>query len=144
MFKKLLQKIVIALIPVAILACQQDRPLTDYEPRSSQEESVKKVLLAFQEGVLTQDSKKVEALIHENASIMIGSDRKMLSKTEYAEILSYRLAENSSIFLGTPKIDISGDKAEIRIYMKRGGGRFLMVFTMLMENDQWYILKWEY
>jgi hypothetical protein len=127
-----------------LLSCQQNTPLTDYEPKSNQEQALKSVLLEFQEAVIDKDSKKIENLIHEKASIMIGRDRTMLTKAEYAKILPERLAENSSIFLGTPKMTVSGDKAEIKIYMSRGGGNFLMVFNMTMNNDKWYIASWEF
>ena len=142
---QLFRKHAINFIAFAVmLSCQQNRPLIDYEPKSSQEQELKIVLLEFQEAVLNKDSKKVENLIHEKASIMIGSDRKILSKAEYALALPGRLDENASIWLGTPKMMVAADKAEIRIYMSRGGGNFLMIFNMIMENDRWYILSWEY
>ena len=32
------------------------------------------------------------------------------------------LAENASIFLGTPKMNVAGEGAEIKIFKKSGGG----------------------
>ena len=131
-------------ILLALLSCEQHRPLVDYAPKSSQEQALKNLLLIFQEAVVEKDSKKIEKLLHESASIMIGSDRKILSKSEYVKILPERLSENSSILFGTPKMSVSGDKAEIRIYMSRGGGNFLIVFNMVMESNTWYISSWKY
>ena len=53
---------------------------------------LKDIMLDFQEGVNTLDSKKIENLIHENASLMIGRERKLLSKVEYIKSLPKRLA----------------------------------------------------
>ncbi|RPH48940.1 MAG: hypothetical protein EHM85_15545 [Desulfobacteraceae bacterium] len=133
---------VTAIALMILLSCDQNTPLIKYAPKSSQEQALKNVLLEFQEGVLNKDSKKVENLIHEKASIMI--DRKLLSKEEYAKILPERLAENSYIALGKPRMTISGDKAEIKIYMTRGDNNFLIIFNMKLENNKWYILSWKY
>lgn len=140
----MLKLMVFAIILTTLLSCERNTPLIKYEPKSSQEQALKSVLLHFQEAVTNKDSKKVLNLIHEKASVMIGTDPKLLSKTEYAEILPERLAENSYIALGKPKISVSGEKAEIKIYMTRGDDKFLMTFNMKLEDNNWYILSWEY
>ena len=75
---------------------------------------------------------------------MIGRERKILSKEKYISILPERLAENAPIELGIPKMDISRDKAEVKIYMTRENNSFLVVFNMKFENNQWYIQGWKY
>jgi hypothetical protein len=140
----MLKLMVSAIILMTLLSCERNTPLINYEPKSSQEQALKSVLLYFQEAVTHKDSKRVLSLIHEKASIMIGSDPKLLSKTEYAVILPERLAENSHIAFGKPQITVSGDKAEIKIYMTRGDNNFLMTFNMKLEDNNWYILSWEY
>jgi len=139
-FKYLLVTIVLS----TTLSCGQDTPLAEYVPNSHQEEALKNVLLNFQVGVNRKDSKKIADLIHENASIMIGRDRKIISKTKYIKILPERLAENPPIALGKPKMAISDNKAEVKIYMSRGNSRVLMTFHMQLENNRWYIKSWEY
>jgi hypothetical protein len=143
---KIMPKHAVLAIALAILlsSCDRNTPLIEYEPKSIQEQALKSVLLEFQEGVLKKDAKKIENLIHEKASIMIGRDRKVLSKAAYAEILPQRLAENSSIALGKPKMTVFGDKAEIKIFMTRGDDNILMIFNMKLENNRWYILSWDY
>ena len=128
----------------AMLSCGQNEPLTNYEAKSPQEQALKGVLLDFQDGVNTQDSNKVKDLIHEKASIMTGRDRKILSKAEYIKILPKRLAENPSIALGKPKMRVSGDTAEVKIYMARGNYNALVVFNMKLEKNIWYIQSWRY
>jgi hypothetical protein len=138
------RKIVFALAIIAIFSCGQNEPLINYEPKSSQEQKLKAILLDFQDGVNTLDSKKIENLLHENASLMTGRERKLLSKAEYIKVLPKRLAENPSIALGKPKMTVSGDKAEIKIYMTRGNYNGLVVYKMISENNEWYIQSWRY
>jgi hypothetical protein len=140
----MVKHLVSAMIITAILSCGQNEPLTHYEPKSPQEQALKSIMLDFQHGVNTQDSKKIENLIHENAAIMTGRDRKIISKADYIKILLKRLAENPPIALGKPKMTVAGDKAEVKIYMARGDNNALVVFDMKLENTKWYIQGWKY
>ena len=140
----MLKHLVLAIALMALLSCGQNTPLADYEPKSPQEQALKSVLNDFQNAVIIRDSKKVANLIHAKASIMLGRDRKIFSKDEYVKILPQRLAENNSIALGKPKMTVSGDKAEVKIYMARGDSNSLVVFNMKLENNKWYIQSWKY
>lgn len=140
----MVKHLVFAIAITAILSCGQNEPLTNYEPKSTQEQALKSILLDFEDGVNTRDSKKIGNLIHEKASMMTGRERKILSRAEYIKVLPKRLAENPPIELGKPKITISGDKAEVKIYMARGDFNSLVVFNMKLENNKWYIQGWKY
>jgi hypothetical protein len=140
----MVKHLVFAIAITAILSCGQNEPLTNYEPKSTQEQALKGILLDFEDGVNTRDSKKIGNLIHEKASMMTGRERKILSRAEYIKVLPKRLAENPPIELGKPKITISGDKAEVKIYMARGDFNSLVVFNMKLENNKWYIQGWKY
>jgi hypothetical protein len=140
----MVKHLVFAIAITAILSCGQNEPLTNYEPKSTQEQALKSILLDFEDGVNTRDSKKIGNLIHEKASMMTGRERKILSRAEYIKVLPKRLAENPPIALGKPKITISGDKAEVKIYMARGDFNSLVVFNMKLENNKWYIQGWKY
>jgi hypothetical protein len=39
---------------------------------------------------------------------------------------------------------VSGDKAEVKIYMVRGNFNALVMFNMKFENNQWHIQGWKY
>ncbi len=136
--------LVFAIALTAILSCGQNEPLADYEPKSPQEQALKSILLDFQNGVNTLDSDKIGNLIHEKASIMTGRDRKIISRAEYIKILPQRLVENPPIALGKPKMTVSGDKAEVKIYMTRGNYNGLIVYNMKLDNNKWYIQSWRY
>ena len=136
--------LVFAIAITAMISCGKDEPLANYGPKSPQEQALKNVLLDFQDGVNTLDSTKIGNLIHENASIMTGRERKILSKAQYLRVLPKRLAENPSISLGTPKIKVAGNKAEVKIYMTRGNYNGLIVYNMKLEKNRWYIQSWKY
>ncbi len=144
MVKNMCKQLVFAIIISAILSCGQNEPLSTYEPKSPQEQALKNVLLDFQDGVNTRNAKKIDNLIHEKASLMIGRERKLLSKAEYSKILPKRLADNPSIALGKPRMKVSDDNAEVKIYITRGDYNGLMNFNMKLEESKWYIQGWKY
>ena len=140
----MMKQLVFFIVITVIASCGQNEPLTNYEPKSPQEQALKIILLDFQDGVSTLDAKKIESLIHPKASLMTGRERKTLSKEEYVKILPKRLAGNPSIALGKPKMTVSGDKAEVKIYMTRGNYNGLVVYNMILEDNKWYIQGWKY
>ncbi len=140
----IMKQLVFFIVITVIASCGQNEPLTNYEPKSSQERALKSILLDFQDGVNTLDAKKIESLIHPKASLLTGRERKTLSKEEYVKILPKRLAGNPSIALGKPKMTVSGDKAEVKIYMTRGNYNGLVVYNMILEDNKWYIQGWKY
>ena len=140
----MLKRIAIVIIITAIFSCGQNEPLSNYEPKSSQEQLLKSILMDFQESTNTRDSEKLESLIHEDAALMVGRERKILSKAAYSKVLPKRLAENPPVALGTPKMSVTGNEAEVRIYITRGEYNGLMVFNMKIENGKWYISSWKY
>ena len=140
----MLKHLALGLALAAILSCGQNEPLADYEPKSPREQALKRVLLDFQDGVNTRAAEKVANLIHEKAALMAGRDRKVLSRAEYITVLPQRLAENPPVSLGKPRMTVSGDEAEVKIYMTRGDYSGLIVFHMKLDRQQWYIQGWKY
>jgi hypothetical protein len=140
----MLKHLVLAIAITTTLSCGQNEPLALYEPQTAHEQALKTVLLDLQDGVNTRNSKKIGNLIHEKASIMTGRDRNILSKAEYIKILPKRLADNPPIALGKPKMAVSGDSAEVKIYMTRGNYNGLIVYNMKLEDNNWYIQSWKY
>ena len=140
----IMKQLVFFIVITVIASCGQNEPLTNYEPKSPQEQALKSILLDFQDGVNTLDAKKIETLIHPKVLLMTGRERKTLSKEEYVKILPKRLAGNPSIALGKPKMTVAGDKAEVKIYMTRGNYNGLVVYNMILEDNKWYIQGWKY
>ena len=140
----MIKQFAFTVIVIMTIACGQDEPIANYEPGSSEEKALKGVLLDFQDGVNSRDAVKIINLIHEDASIMTGRERKLLTKAEYFNILPKRLAENPPIALGKPKMAISGSQAEVKTYITRGEYRGLLVFNMKRVGNKWYIQGWKY
>ena len=140
----MIKHFVFTLMVIMILSCGQDEPIANYEPRTPEEEALKNVLLDFQAGVNSRDTLKIINLIHDDASIMTGRERKILTRAEYFKILPKRLADNPPIALGKPKMVISNGQAEVKTYITRGEYRGLLVFKMKRVGNKWYIQGWKY
>ena len=134
--------VLLAVFLFFLSAC--DAPLTSYEPDSAEKQSVKQVLLDFERGVNERSADKVAALLHPDARIMIGNERTVVSRDDYLRILPQRLLESPAVGLGTPKIALNGNRADVRIYMTRGDAKLLMVFHLLSDAGRWQIESWEY
>ena len=83
--------LLLGMLICAIMSCGTDTPLGEYISSSDQEAAVKSVLLDFQDGVNRRDAKKVAGLIHEDAVLMLGRERRRHSKYDYIKILPQRL-----------------------------------------------------
>ncbi len=140
----MIKQFAFAVIVIMTISCGQDEPIANYEPRTPDETALKNILLDFQDGVNSRDAVKIINLIHDDASIMAGRERKILTRAEYFNILPKRLAENPPIALGKPKMAISGGQAEVKVYITRGEYRGLLVFNMKRVGDKWYIQSWKY
>ena len=136
--------LVLLLLSITIISCGTDTPLAEYIPSSDQEAAIKNVLLGFEDGVNRRDVKKVAVLIHEDATLMLGRERRLISKPDYLKILPQRLADQPPIALGRPKMALSGNTAGVRIYMKRGEARALVTFHLTHEDHRWAISGWDY
>jgi predicted small lipoprotein YifL len=128
----------------AIMSCGTDTPLGEYNPSSDQEAAVKSVLLDFQDGANRRDAKKVAGLIHEDAVLLLGRERRRHSKSDYLKILPQRLADQPPIAFGRPKMDMKDDTADVRIYLTRGDARILITYHLTRDDHRWAISGWTY
>ena len=128
----------------AIMSCGTDTPLSEYAPSSDQEAAVKSVLLDFQDSVNRRDAMKVAGLIHEDAVLMLGRERRWHSKSDYIKILPRRLADQPPIGFGRPKMDMKDDTADVRIYLTRGDARILVTYHLTRDDHRWAISGWTY
>lgn len=136
--------VLLGLLMGTIVSCGTDTPLSEYTPVSDQEAAVKSALLGFQDGVNRRDAKKVARLIHADATLMLGRERRMFSKFDYIKILPQRLADQPPIALGRPKMTLSSSTADVHVYMMRGDARVLITFHMTRDDNRWTISGWTY
>ena len=72
---------VLLVLSITVMSCDTDTPLAEYTPSSDQEAAVKNVLLGFEDGVNRRNVKKVASLIHKDATLILGRERRRLSKS---------------------------------------------------------------
>jgi len=120
--------------------------LKDYKPKSSVEEAIKIVLVAYENAWNKHNEVGVLAFFHDRAKIMYGSPRspKIASKKEYVDILPERIAANPTIKLSAPKIDVREDKAVVKVNMSTRGHQTQITFNMVRENNKWFIMSFKY
>jgi hypothetical protein len=142
MYKKLLSMIL--LISALVVSFGYASTLKDYKPKSSEEEAIKLILVAYETAWNKHDQQGVLTLFHENAQIMTGKEKSIVSKKEYAAILPRRMTDLPSTRLYEPTISIAGDKASVKILVETGNFQLRFVFHMIRENSKWFIIKSEY
>ena len=141
---KIKNAVLLGLLVCTLISCGTDTPLAEYESATEQEAALKSVLLDFQDSVNRKDAEKVANLIHQDATLMLGRERKQLSKSDYIKILPQRLTNQPPIALGRPKMHVKGDTADVRIYLIRGDGRFLVTYHLRRDDQRWTIRGWTY
>ena len=76
---------------------------------------------------------------------MTGKEKKALSKKEYADILPTRMAELPTMTIGSPRINITGEKAVVNAsvdFIKFQNPSF--IYYMVKEKNKWFIMSWDY
>jgi len=118
MYKKLLPMIALVSFLVFLFGCAAT--LKEYKPKSSEEEAIKMSLLAFESAWNKHDQQGVLNLLHENAQLMTGREKSLLSKKEYVSILPKRMTDFPTTKLYEPTISVAGDKASVKILVYMG------------------------
>lgn len=142
MCKKLLPMILFFFVPFFFYGCVST--LKDYKPKSSEEEAIKMTLATFESAWNKQDQQGVLTLFHENAQIMTGREKSIVSKKEYVSILPKRMPNFSPAKLYEPTISVAGDKASVKLRLDMGQYQNQFTFYMIRENNKWFIMRWEY
>jgi hypothetical protein len=142
MYKKLLPMILFVSFLVFLFGCAAT--LKDYKPKSSEEEAIKTSLLAYESAWNKYDQQGVLTLLHEDAQLMIGSEKSMVSKKEFAVILPRAMPDFSPAELYEPTISVAGDKATIKLLVDMRQYQTQFTFHMIRENNKWLIMRWEY
>lgn len=131
------------LISIMLFGCAAT--LKEYKPKSSEEEAIKVVLVGLETAWNRHDLQGVLAVFHEKGKFMTGREKKIVSKKEYADILPSRMLELPTMTIGTPKINIAGEKAVVNAsvdFVKFQNPSF--IYQMVKENNKWLIMSWEY
>ena len=118
--------------------------LKDYKPKSSVEEAIKIVLVMYENEWNKHNEAGVLALFHDRAKVMYGRERNIASKKEYVNILPERMAAHPTIKLSAPKMNITGDKADVKVTLSMGHYQSPITFDLVREKSKWLIMSWKY
>ena len=140
--KQLFMFLFLLIILVAFSGCATS--LQSYQPKSSEEVRIKELLLKWENTYNNHDVAGNLATWNDKAQMMYGSERKIASKKEYANILPERMKAIPSLNLGTPDIKISGDKAQVSTVLSVRGTQTPAVINLIKENDTWSIMSFKY
>jgi hypothetical protein len=114
--------------------------LQNYQPKNPDEILIKELLIKFENTYNNQDVLGFLFLWNDKAQIMIGSERKVFSKMEYAQILPARLKNSPRITVGAPSINIMGDKCEASFVLSRPNVSNVLTLYLIKENGHWSII----
>ncbi len=78
--------------------------LKDYNAQSPDEQEIKTILIKWQDSWNNKENEGVLSVIHKNAKIMIGEERKIVSKKEYGDLIPSRRREVGKVTYGEPII----------------------------------------
>ena len=134
--------VILTLIVLAGCAASLKR----YKPKSPDEAAIKELLIKWETSWNNQDVKGVLMLLNEQAEVMyrIGKDRKFATKKEYKHMLLERMKVVLNLKLGSPKIKVSGNKADVFVDIKVGNAKTAFTYHLVKENGSWSIMGWDY
>lgn len=148
MYKRLAIWIIAFLFSVSFFGCATSS-YRDFKPASTDEKNIYATLTGMTDCRERGDVKGYMSYIHKDARIMTGGrDREIVSKEEYRPIISKQFADGVKTPWATaPKMNISGDKAEVEIWVsvpQHPDGGNTVRFSMVRENGKWLIIRQEY
>lgn len=122
----------------------------DFKPASTDEKQIYATLKGLIDCRDKGDVNGYMSYIHKDAKIMTGGrgGKKIVSKEEYLPIVKKQLADGIKTPPGgAPKMNISGDKAEVECLVEvfeHPDGFVIMRFSMVRENGKWLIIRQVY
>lgn len=116
----------------------------NYKPQTPDEAAIRDLLIKWESTWNIHDVQGHLAIWDENAKIMYGRDRKIASKVEYVQILPERMKALPIINLESPKIKVTGSKADATVYMKIGNSGQPVAYHLAKKNNIWSIVSWDY
>ena len=121
-------------------------PTLEARPVSPDEEKIKATLKDYENAWNKKDADGVIAFYHQNARIMTGKNRDIVSRKHYRKLLPDRFKTAKSIYFGVPRMKIAGDKAKVKVKIKLtgDGSESIVTYFMVRQNGKWLIVKQRY
>lgn len=133
---------IIGITVVSLIGCVTS--LQNFEPNTPDEMKIKTLLISWETMWNNHDVDGTLALYNEQARIMYGKDRRMATKAEYGKMLPDRIKAHPSVKLGPPRINVTGNKADVSISLSIGSRKTQAFLNLIMKNGTWSIMSWKY
>ncbi len=115
--------------------------LRDYKPANPEEAAIISVIIAFEESFNKVDPKLFLSIMADEARIMHGRERKIMTKEEYVRILPERIKEMGIIKFSNPKIKIDRDTAMVQADYESRVVSMPYSFNLKKIGDKWFIVN---
>ena len=116
----------------------------DYEPKSQDEVEIKAFLVDMETKWKNIDKPGYLSLMSDDAKIMMGGDRKIISKAEYAKLLPDRMKEIGPMKFGTPEINVTGNTAIVNLSLSVRNRTRPFTLNLLRIQDRWMLQSSSY
>jgi hypothetical protein len=118
------------------------------EAISPDREAIRALVMKYQDAWNKHDPDEYMALFHSEAKIMIGAERRFVSKIEYYSLLPRRFSGSPTLKIeGDPEIRIGRDTAEVTFVASLPPTEtegIPYTLYLVRESGQWLIMKQEY
>ena len=106
-------------------------------------DSIKKTLEGYQTAWNNKDTQKVVSYYHNEATIMTGRDKKMVTKKEYEKTVPKRF-KHGEIKFHEPEVTVKGNTAEVKVKASFKKFDVKYKFLMVQDGDHWLIRVQKY
>jgi len=106
-------------------------------------DSIKNTLSGYQKAWNKKDTQKVISYYHDEAAIMTGGGRKMVTKKQYEKIVPARY-KHGKVKFHEPNITIKENAAEVSVKASYKKFDAQFEFLMVPQGEQWLIRVQEY
>jgi hypothetical protein len=136
----------LSFIGIFLLSCAGG-VIRDYTPKSSQEEAIKRSLIALETAWNEHSEQAVLALLDDDFVMWVWSDgrRKIVfSKGTFGFRLQDILIRWRYLSLGLPDIWIQGNEATVHVPVSADGRGSRITFRLVSRDGKWLFLEWEF
>lgn len=118
-------------------------PFSDSQDFNEATESINMTLMGYEKAWNKKDADGVISFYQENAQIMTGGDKRIVTKREYRKIIPDRF-NFGKVKFGEPDITIKDNNAKVKVKASYKRTDVIFVFYMVSKNNEWLILSQEY
>jgi ketosteroid isomerase-like protein len=118
--------------------------LKDYKSASPEEAAIVAVVIAFEECLNNADQKRLLSILADEAKMMHGRDKRIMTKKEYVNILPERIKEMGIIKFSNTKTEVSLDTATVKADYVGRAAVLDYLFKLKKFGDKWLIMSNSY